>query len=189
MVWFLLLFWFFNTFLFPGVTPEPASLWYLHFLMILNKSWEACHLSDAKLQLCLETGAVPGQISLPYTMHPAIGGTLDLLAMCLWICMCAWQLFISRRPMASTAETSRMPFHRRTSRAGCHLPGFQPQRPSILIAYWCSLGKWLEAATAEKDFGVQIWEDDLHLKNHLQRFRTGLRHTQFVWLICQDLSS
>lgn len=46
--------------------------------MILDKSWEACGLSDAELQLCLETGAVPGWMSLPYTMHPAIGGMLDV---------------------------------------------------------------------------------------------------------------
>lgn len=34
MVWFLLLFWFFNTFPFPWVTPGPVCLRYLHFLMI-----------------------------------------------------------------------------------------------------------------------------------------------------------
>lgn len=36
MVWFLLLFWFFNTFRFPWVTPGTACLWYLHFLVITD---------------------------------------------------------------------------------------------------------------------------------------------------------
>lgn len=95
--------------------------------MIPNKSWEACRLSDARLWLCLETDAVPGQISLPCTTHPAIRGALDLLAVCACGSACVRGTRSSAEgPMASTAETSGIPFHRRTSRAGCHLPGFQP---------------------------------------------------------------
>lgn len=33
---------------------------------------------------------------------------------------------------------------------------------------------------SSRDFGVQIWEDHLHLKDHLHRLRTGLGPTAFL---------
>lgn len=36
------------------------------------------------------------------------------------------------------------------------------------------LRKVIGSSRGRRDFGVQIWEDHLHLKDHLHRLRTGL---------------
>lgn len=42
------------------------------------------------------------------------------------------------------------------------------------------LRKVIGSSRGRKDFGVQIWEDRLHLKDHLPRLRTGLGHVTFL---------
>lgn len=62
--------------------------------------------------------------------------------------------------------------------------------------------KVVGSSRGRRDFGVQIWEDHLHLKDHLHRLRTGLGPTTFllveagvckkkkiVWFILWDLNT